>query len=340
MIYSPTNRNHSANRGVLRRLPAGTHHPALRAVELRLLTAVPLLFIATALSFVLLALTPGDAARQILGIEATPQSVLQLRHSLGLDQSVVEQYWRWLHSAVRGDLGSSFYTGQSVTQAIDQRLPVTGSLIVGAMLVTILVGIPLGTISAIRGGALGRLLDASAITAFALPPFWLGAALIALFAVRLGWFPAVGYVPLTQSPKNWFLSLVLPVIALSIYGIASVAKQTRTAMLDALSSEYTRAAWATGISPRSIVWRYAFRNAAMSVLTVLGLHIVGLLGGTIFVEAVFGLPGLGGLAASSAQQHDFPMLEGVVVYFTVIVIVVNLAIDVAYGWLNPRITTT
>jgi peptide/nickel transport system permease protein len=314
-------------------------HPAVRAIGSRLLASVPLMFIATALSFVLVALTPGDPAHEILGIQGSQSSYIRLRHQLGLDQSFVVQYWHWLRRALEGNLGNSLFTSEPVTHAIGQRLPVTGSLIVGAMAVTLLVGVPLGAISATRGGRLGRLLDTFAITTFAMPGFWLGAALIALFAVRLHWFPAVGYVPLTQSPKQWFLSLVLPVISLASYTTAAVAKQTRVAMLDALSSEYIRAAWASGISPKSIIWRHAFRNAAVTVLTVLGIQTVGLLGGTVFVEAVFELPGLGGLAAASASQHDLPMIQGVVVCFTAIVIAVNLVIDAAYTWLNPRIVT-
>jgi peptide/nickel transport system permease protein len=312
-------------------------HPIARVVASRLLWAIPLLFVVTVLSFLIVALTPGDAARQILGLKAEPGAYEHLRHALGLDQPLYQRYWDWLRNALHGDFGASLFTGEPVTHALNQRLPVTVCLIAGAILVTMLIGVSLGVFSAVRGGSLGRFVDALALTGFALPSFWIGAALIAVFAVRVHWFPAVGYVPFVQSPWNWFLSLVLPVAALSLTTVAAVAKQTREAMLDALGSEYVRAAWASGVSPTSIVFRHTFRNASIAVLTILGLQVVGLLGGTVFVESVFGLPGLGGLAVQSATRHDLPMIQGVVVYFTIIVIVVNLVVDIAYTWVNPRV---
>jgi peptide/nickel transport system permease protein len=311
--------------------------PLIRVVARRLITAVPLLFIVSAVTFVLIALTPGDAARQILGVEAPPEAYQRLRHALGLDLPLYQQYWRWVTHAVHGDFGTSLITSERVTLVIGQRLPVTLSLIAGALLVTVVVGIAIGVFSAVRGGAAGRFVDAFALLGYALPSFWVGAALIALFAVELHWFPATGYVPLTHSPRAWLLSLVLPVIALALHGVAAVAKQTREAMLDALASEYIRMAWASGISPTSIFFRHALRNAAMRVVTILGLQFVGLLGGTVFVEAVFALPGLGGSAVTAASQHDLPVIQGLVVYFTVIVVIVNLAIDLAYTWLDPRV---
>lgn len=311
----------------------------LRAIVRRLLMAVPLLFLVSILSFLLVSVTPGDAARQILGTEGTQEAYLRLRHAMGLDLPLYEQYWRWLKHALQGDFGTSLVTSQKVTYAIDQRLPVTASLIVGALLVTLALGIGIGVFSAVRGGAAGRFVDGFALVGFALPSFWVGAALIALFAVRVHWFPATGYVPLAQSPSQWFLSLVLPVIALALHSVAAIAKQTREAMLDALSSEYVRMARASGISGASILFRHAFKNASIRVVTILGLQTVGLLGGTVFVESVFALPGLGGLAVNSTLEHDLPTIQGVVVYFTVIVIAVNLMIDLAYTLLDPRIRT-
>jgi peptide/nickel transport system permease protein len=332
LVGSPADR--AARGHAARRVVA---HPLTRVVVSRLLWAIPLLFVVTVLSFLIVALTPGDAARQILGLKAEPGAYEHLRHTLGLDQPLYERYWDWLRHAVRGDFGASLFTGEPVTHALDQRLPVTACLIAGAILATMVIGVSLGVFSAVRGGAAGRFVDALALSGFALPSFWIGAALIAVFAVRVHWFPAVGYVPFAQSPKDWFLSLVLPVAALSLTTVAAVAKQTREAMLDALGSEYVRAAWASGVSPTSIVFRHTFRNASIAVLTILGLQVVGLLGGTVFVESVFGLPGLGGLAVRSATQHDLPMIQGVVVYFTIIVIFVNLVVDIAYTWVNPRV---
>jgi peptide/nickel transport system permease protein len=179
--------------------------------------------------------------------------------------------------------------------------------------------------------------DTFALVGFALPAFWVGAVLISIFAVKLHWLPAVGYVPFTDSPAAWFKSLVLPVIALSLFGVAAVAKQMRESMLDVLASEHVRMARANGIPGTSIVFVYALKNAAIPVVTVLGLQIVGLLSGTVLVETVFALPGMGGLAVTASVQHDIPIIQGVAVCFTIIVVAVNLFIDLAYGWLNPRV---
>jgi peptide/nickel transport system permease protein len=298
-----------------------------------------LLFVVSALSFVLVSVTPGDAAREILGADAPPDAYPKLRHALGLDQPLYQQYWHWLKNALHGDLGTSLFTGEPVTREISARLPVTLSLITGALLISVLVGVGLGVFSAVRGGAAGRLVDACALGGFALPSFWVGAIFIEVFAVRLHWFPAIGYVPLEQSPQKWLLSLVLPVAALALHGVAGIARQTREAMLDALGSEYVRMASANGVSRPSILFRHALKNAGMLVLTVLGLLAVGLLGGTVLVESVFAMPGLGSLAVNASLAHDLPVVQGIVVTFTLIVVLINLLIDVAYTWLNPRVRT-
>jgi peptide/nickel transport system permease protein len=312
----------------------------VRVVLRRSVMAVPLLFLVSGLTFVLVSLTPGDPAHEILGVQAAPDQYPKLRHALGLDLPLYEQYWRWLRHALTGDLGASLYNGEAVTHAIGVRLPVTISLIVASLAVALVVGLALGVLSAVRGGVLGRIVDTLSLAGFALPAFWLAAALIALFAVHWRLFPATGYVPLVESASRWARSLVLPVIALSLGSVTAIAKQTREAMLDVLASEHIAMAWANGLSPRSIVFRHALRNAALPVVTVLGLQAVGLLGGTVFVESIFALPGVGGLLVNSTLQHDLPMVQGIVIYFTVIVVVVNLVIDLAYTWLNPRVRTS
>jgi peptide/nickel transport system permease protein len=299
--------------------------------------AVPLLFVVSALTFVLVSLTPGNAAEEILGTSATPEEYAAFNRALGLNLPLYEQYWDWLRRALAGNLGESIFTGQPVTQAIGQRLPVTLSLLIGALLVSVVIGVGLGVFSALRGGATGRAVDALALIGFSLPAFWVGAELIVIFAVWQHWFPATGYVSVTDSPGGWLQLLILPVTALSLYGIAATAKQTREAMLDVLASEYIRIARANGISPRAIVFRHALRNASLRAITVVGLQAVGLLGGTVLVENVFALPGLGSLMVTAAAQHDLPVVAGMVVYFTLIVVVINLAVDLAYAWLNPRV---
>jgi peptide/nickel transport system permease protein len=301
--------------------------------------AGPLLIIVSALSFVFLTLTPGDAAQSLLGFrkDVPPEEYPRLRHEMGLDLPLQDQYWRWATHALGGDLGRSLISGIKVTDLIAQHFEVTLLLTIGSMILIVLIGVPMGLVSAVRGGAVGRLIDAASLVGLSLPGFWVGAALIALFAVNLKLLPAVGYVPFGESPSDWLRSLVLPVSALALVGIAAVAKQTREGMLDVLSSEYIRMAVANGTPPMAIYFVHALKNAAIPVVTILGLQAIGLMGGAVLIENVFGLPGLGNLAVSAAQEHDLPLIQGIVVSFTVVVVLINFAIDISYVWLNPRV---
>jgi peptide/nickel transport system permease protein len=306
----------------------------------RVLFSVPLLFLVSALSFLLVSLTPGDAAEHILGTKATPQQLAALRHTLRLDLPVYEQYWRWLGGAIRGNLGTSLFTGQEVSTIIRQRLPATLSLVCVSLLVISVVGVALGVFSAVRGGALGRFVDGLGLIGFALPGFWVGAVLISVFAVKLHWFAAVGYVPLATSPVGWARSLVLPVTALALSSVSWLAKQTREAMLDVLGSEHVRMAWANGIPPRLVYARLALKNASLTVLTIVGLTTIGLLSGTVFVEDVFALPGLGSVLVGSTTNGDLPIVQGITVFFTLMIIVINLVVDLLYTLLDPRVRSS
>jgi peptide/nickel transport system permease protein len=292
------------------------------------------------LSFVLLSLVPGNAAEQILGFSASKARVAALEHQLGLDRPLWTQYWRWLMHALHGDLGNSIFIGNPVGPTIVQRLPVTLSLILGAIIVMPGIGITLGIYSAVRGGIGGRVVDTFALVGFALPSFWFGAILIEFFAVKLHLFPAIGYVSFAQSPSEWLRSLVLPVIALSIGGIAGFSKYTRDATLDVLASEHIRIAHADGMPPHRILFIYALKNTGLRVVTMIGLLTIGLLGGTAFVETIFALPGLGNYLVTGVQQEDVPVVQGVTVVFTLIIIFVNLITDLAYSWLDPRVRTS
>ncbi len=336
-LLMPALRSERPPRGVTRWLAALSRHRILWIVVRRLILALPLLFVVSALSFLLVSLAPGDPALSILGVTAPPEAYEKLRHALGLDLPLYQQYWRWLSRALSGDLGTSLFNGESVTQAIAERLPVTLSLMLGALFVMGVAGTVLGVLSAVRGGAIGRFVDGLALLGFALPGFWVGAVLIEVFAVKLPIFPAVGYVAFTDSPALWLRSLALPVIALSLHGVAGLSKQTREAMLDVLASEHIKMAWANGAPARSIFFKYALRNAAVRMLTVLGLLTVGLLSGTVLAEFVFALPGLGSLAVQATNQHDLPIIQGVIVFFTLLIVLINLSIDLAYSWLDPRV---
>lgn len=302
----------------------------------RVATAVPLLLLVSMLTFALESLAPGDTAHLILGPLAPASAYVGLRRQLSLDRPLYDQYWNWLTHALRGNLGDSVY-GQSVTRLIDDRISVTLSLIGGALLVTLVVGVLLGITSAVQGGVVGRVVDAFSLVAFATPAFWLGSVLIVIFSVHLGWLPATGYVSITVSPADWIKSIALPVVALSFGSLAAVAKQTREAMSEALSSEYIKIAWANGISPLSIYFRHALKVASLRVITVMGVQAIGLLGGSVVIESVFALPGVGSLLVDRSIRHDLPVVQGIVVYFTILVVVINLLIDLAYTWLNPKV---
>ena len=308
-----------------------------RLVLTRLALSVVLIFVSTLTVFVLMALVPGDPARTILGANATPDSIAYLREQLGLNQPLYEQYISWVGRAFTGDLGKSIFSGESVTSQILGRLPVTLSLMVLSTIVVTVVGGAFGILSAVRGGALGRVLDAVSLVGLALPSFWVAVVLVGTFAVAIRIFPATGFVPITQDPRLWLLSLILPVAALSLGGVTLVAKQSRDSALDVLSRDYIRVLRAAGVSESAIVFKHVLRNASLPSLTVIGLTLVGALTGTVFVENVFVLPGLGSLATQATATHDLPVVLGVGVFFTLFVIIVNLVIDILYGILNPKV---
>ena len=309
----------------------------LRLIGRRLALSLPLLFVVSASTFLLAALIPGDVARTIVGPSATQEQYASLRSSLGLDQSLPSRYWDWLTGAVQGDLGLSLFSQEPVSSLLSSRLPVTLSLVIGSTLVATVAGLGLGIAAAQAAGPLGRLVDAIALVGLAIPNFFLGLLLVAWFAVALPLLPATGYVPFAESPSEWLRSLVLPVITLAVPGVAVIAKQTRDGMREALDRPFIRTLRAAGLSQRSLVYRHALRNAAIPVATVVGIVFVAALSGTVLVESVFSMPGLGGVAVQATDQHDLPLIQGVAIEFTVIVIIVNLVVDVAYGWLDPRV---
>jgi peptide/nickel transport system permease protein len=309
----------------------------IRLVGRRLALSLPLLFAVSASTFLLVALIPGDVARTIVGPNATPEQYESLRVSLGLDESLPTRYWDWLSRAVQGDLGLSLFSQEPVSSLVGSRLPVTLWLVIGSTLTATVLGLALGIAAARASGPLGRVVDAVAMLGLAIPNFFLGLVLVAWFAVTLRLFPATGYVPFAESPADWLRSLVLPVVTLAVPGIAVIAKQTRDGMREAMARPFMRTLRAAGVPRRSLIFRHALRNAAIPVATVVGIVFIAALSGTVLVESVFSMPGLGGLAVQATDQHDLPLIQGVAVVFTLIVILVNLAVDVAYGWLDPRV---
>lgn len=309
-----------------------------RVLLRRILFAVPLLLVVTALAFVLVDLVPGDVARTILGPEATDAQIAALRAELGLDQPLWLRYGTWLLDVFQGDLGRSLLNGQPVATLVGQRLIVTVCLVAGSLVVVVVVGLTLGVVSAVRGGALGRVLDIFAALGTAVPNYWFALVLIAIVAVQLRLLPVVGWVPPQFSVADWARALILPVLAIAAGGITATAKQTRDAMLRVLDSDYVLAVRAAGLSERRVILQHALRNASLPVLTVIGITAVGTVSGTVLIEQVFSMPGLGTLAVSATATGDFPTVLGVVLAFTLIVIVVNLVVDLTYGLLNPKVT--
>lgn len=308
-----------------------------RFIVRRALLAVPVMLAVTVLAFFLTDLVPGDAARTILGSDATAGQVEALREEMRLDDPIVIRYVDWAASALTGDLGRSLLNNQPVDVLLGQRLPVTLTLIVASTALAMIVGVAFGVISALRGGVVGRILDVLSALGQAVPDYWLALLLVIVFAVQLRLFPATGWVPPGADTGGWLSHIVLPVVALAIGGVTALAKQTKDSMTTALRSDVVTALRAVGLPRRRIIGKHALRNAAIPVLTTTGLVFVGSVGGTVLIEQVFALPGLGGLAVSSTLFGDIPTIQGLVVCFTVIVIVVNLVIDIAYGILNPKV---
>lgn len=282
-------------------------------------------------------LIPGDPARAILGPNGTPEQYEALRRELHTDQPVLVQYGAYMARLLQGDLGSSLFNHEPVAHSLAARLPVTLSLLVLSLLVVAVVGIALGMASVAAGGWVSRIVDVISLLGLALPNFWIALVLVSLFAVTIPLFPAVGYVPIDVSLNGWATSLVLPVTALAIGGLANVAKVARDGVAGAMESDYIRTLRACGVPRGSLLWKHALRNSGVTLVTVLGVAFVGALSGSVFVENVFALPGLGSLVVNATAQHDIPVIQGVALAFTVIVVIVNLVVDLTYAWINPRL---
>ncbi|WP_019070999.1 ABC transporter permease [Streptomyces hokutonensis] len=303
---------------------------------MRIVQAVPLLLFVSALTFFLQLFIPGDAARSIGGLTASPQAIAALRHRLHLDQPVWERYWAWLKDAVHGDLGRSISNNEAVAGTLNTRLGVTLSLVIATTLLALVVGVVLGMAS-VRGGRTTRLAaDSASIAGMTIPAFWVGLLGIWVFNTRFDLLPANGYVFFGTSAGGWARSLVLPVAALAFALVTVIAKQTREQFADVLGRDFVRNLRANGVSERSILFKHSLRHVSVTVLTVAGNNLIGLLGSAVVIEELFGLPGLGSAAVTAASSGDIPVIQGVAVYFTLIVVGLNLLLDLAIGWLNPQ----
>jgi peptide/nickel transport system permease protein len=309
----------------------------LKNLGFRLLGSLILLIVVPTVTFFRQGAGHTNVARTVLGLNATAQQVAAFNKQLGLDQPLGARYIEWLGGALHGDLGLSYTTQQPVQEILAPRLGVSLSLIIGALLVFTILGMLLGVLSATGNRVVGRAVDAVSTIGIAVPNFCLAVILITVFAVNLNLLPATGYVDPGTDPGLWLASLVLPVVALAFAGITAVAKQTRDQMLLSIASPYARSLRANGASELSLTYKHALRNAAGPVITVLGLIFVGALSGSVVVENIFVLPGLGSQALQSTLQHDVPVIQGISVYFIVVVVIVNVLIDVANTVLNPKV---
>lgn len=310
----------------------------LRVIGNRLMIAIPTLFIASVVVFALVQLTPGDPAAAYAGEHATAERLAQIREQLGLDRPTIEQFTGWLGDAVTGDLGKSLLSGERVTTLITSSLPATLHLVVGALIIAIVFGVAAGVAAAVWSGTRDGVLSSIATLGISMPNFWLGMLLVTFFSLRLGWFPAIGYVSFFDAPLDSVRSLLLPCIALGSGPAAEIMRQVRSAMLESLKSDSARTLVAKGLTRRRIIWQHGLKNAAVPIVTVIGLMINRLLGATVVVETVFGISGIGNLIVGAVSERDYPIIQGVVLVMATVVVVTNMCVDVAYRKLDPRIS--
>lgn len=296
-----------------------------------------LLFVILTVTFFLLNSVGSDPARQILGPTASAEVVEAKRVELGLNLPLVVQYLNWLRAAVTGDLGSSWYSSQPVTALLGYAVPPTLSMVIAAILLSTLIGTAVGMLAATRRGALDRGLQIFATLIQSVPAFLVAIVLAVVFAVQLRLVPPTGYTSFLSSPAGWFASIVLPVIALAVASIATIALQVRGSTIDVLRQDYVRTLRSRGLPTRSVLLRHTLRNAAGPALTTVSLSFIIAISGSVIVEKVFNIPGIGTQANTSASKGDLPVVMGVVAVTVVLVVVVNLLVDLAQGWINPKV---
>jgi peptide/nickel transport system permease protein len=311
----------------------------LQLVLRRLVLLIPTLILVTFGTFSLLALVPGDVASYLAGGEsATPARIAEVKEQLGLDDPYLVQYGRWLGDAVRLDFGESLIGGQDVTEQIKQRLPVTAAISIGAMLVGLLIAVPVGLWSGARqGGRVDRTLLFLTSGGMAIPNFVVALLLVNYFAVKFGWFDAVGFTRFSDNPAEWLRSLTLPAVSLGLATGARLARQLRSGVVDTLNEPYIRTAWAKGSSPVRVIGKHVLKNAAMPSVTIAGLVMGSMIGGTVIIENIFSAPGVGNYLVTAIVARDMPVIQGAMVLFVLTFVLVNLIVDIIYGWLNPKI---
>jgi peptide/nickel transport system permease protein len=304
----------------------------------RLLATLPVLLVVAVLVFLLLRLSPGDPAAVLAGDAASTEQIAQIRTGLGLDRSIPEQFAIWFGNVLRGDLGQSFYYKTDVSTLIGQRLEPTVSLALLTISIAVLVAVPLGVLAAWRfGGWLDRGLMGFSVLGFSIPIFVLAYLLIWLVSLKLGWLPVQGYKRFADGPGQWLYHLTLPAITLSVIYIALIARVTRASVLETLGEDYIRTARAKGLPESTVLLRHALANAAVPIVTVIGIGIALLIGGVVVTESVYAIPGLGRLTVDAVLARDFPTIQGVILLFSFAYVMINLLVDLSYLFFDPRI---
>lgn len=310
----------------------------LNFIVRRLLAILPVLLAVSLLTFLIASLLPGDLAFVILGDQATPENVAALRHDMGLDQPLWWRYLSWLGHVLQGDLGRSFRTGQTVLQAVSERIPVSLELMLMAEFLGLLIGVPLAIACAARaGGAFDRFMTGSAFAMLSMPSFLVAILLIYLFAVELHWLPATGYVPFTEDPLANLRFFVLPALTLALAEWPGIMRVLRSDMIATLQEDYIALAKAKGLKPSRILFVHALKPSSLTLVTVTGINIGRLLGGTLIVESIFALPGIGRLLVGAIYTRDLVILQGVVLLVACGFVIVNFIVDMLYAVLDPRI---
>ncbi|MBX9989020.1 ABC transporter permease [Phreatobacter oligotrophus] len=304
----------------------------------RLAATVPVLFTVAVMVFLMLRLTPGDPAAIIAGDNATTQQILDIRTKLGLEQPILQQFFIWLGSILRGDLGESFFFRKTVFELISERIEPTLSLAFLTIVLAVVIAIPLGVLAAYRQGTwIDRIVMGFSVIGFSVPVFVIGYLLIYIFAIKLGWFPVQGYQRISGGVFPWFRSLVLPAFTLSVIYIALIARMTRTSVLEVLSEDYIRTARAKGQTEVKVLFQHALKNAAVPIVTVVGIGVALLIGGVVVTESVYSIPGLGRLTVDAVLARDFPVIQAIILAFSFVYVLINLIVDLSYTIFDPRI---
>ncbi len=304
----------------------------------RILATIPVMFIVAVIVFTLIRMAPGDPAAVIAGNMATNEDIARIRTELGLDRGFFTQFAIWAKGLLTGDLGQSFFFKKSVAEIVSDRLAPTLSLAFLTIVITVLIAVPLGTLAAWKhGGWLDRALMGFSVLGFSIPVFVIGYLLVYVFALNLDWFPVQGYKPMSEGFFAWLHHLLLPAITLSIVYVALIARVTRASVAEALTEDYVRTARAKGLPESRVLIKHALANAAVPIVTVIGIGIALLIGGVVVTESVFSIPGLGTLTVDAVLARDFPVIQAVILFFAFLYVMVNLLVDVSYLFLDPRI---